>query len=78
MTNIKTSPELIQKTTEESVFLQIVKRENRTIQVILNGTSKYKMVFQKEIAITPWEMKARQMIKHKSVNPKISNLIIVC
>lgn len=78
MTHISTNPELTQKTTEDNVFLQIVKSENKTIQVMLKGTNKYKIIFQKEIAITPWEMEAKQIINNKSTNPKISNLMIVC
>lgn len=78
MTHISTNPELTQKTTEDNVFLQIVKSENETIQVMLKGTNKYKIIFQKEIVITPWEMEAKQIINNKSTNPKISNLMIVC
>lgn len=36
------------------------------------------MIFQKEIAITPWQIKAKIIINNKSVNPKISNFMIVC
>jgi hypothetical protein len=74
----RTIPELIQRVTEESVFLHTVKRENRTIQEILKGTSKYKIIFKKEIASTPWEIKARQTINSKSANPKINNFMIIC